>query len=286
MGKVKAGVGKVNITPPIGVELCGQGVYLGRKSTGIHDELYSKVLVLDNGLERIALVANDLIAVSIDLTESIRVLVEKKTGIKKSNIMVCATHTHNAPAACFMRGWGEIDKDYLSKLPGWISDAAQTAANNLREAKIGFGKGLLPNISRNRVRENGPIDPEVSVMQVNDNSENMIVVLVNFAAHPDIMASTDNKLISTCVPFYAVKMIEKNLACPVLYTTGAAGDVGSIYPWGGAEKLEEVGVALGEEVFNTLRNIELIENINISVRSKLVKLPVVVPDVGNFESIL
>src|SRR5256885_1806 len=48
MGKFRAGAAKVDMTPPIGVELCGYGAFLGRRSTAVHDPLYCRALVLEN----------------------------------------------------------------------------------------------------------------------------------------------------------------------------------------------------------------------------------------------
>jgi hypothetical protein len=51
---LKAGVAKVDITPPVGVPLWG---YELRDSTGTLDPLYARVLVLEAGEKRLALVA-------------------------------------------------------------------------------------------------------------------------------------------------------------------------------------------------------------------------------------
>ncbi len=54
---LKAGVAKVDITPPVGVPLWG---YELRASTGTLDPLYARVLVLEVGDKRLALVTLDL----------------------------------------------------------------------------------------------------------------------------------------------------------------------------------------------------------------------------------
>ena len=63
-GRLTAGVAAVDITPPVGTPLGGYGARHGRPSTGVHDRLYAKALVLDNRSERIAIVTCDLIGVS------------------------------------------------------------------------------------------------------------------------------------------------------------------------------------------------------------------------------
>lgn len=52
MKSLKAGVGKSDITPEVGVELAGYGPFLERKSTGIHDPLFWKALLLESQKEK------------------------------------------------------------------------------------------------------------------------------------------------------------------------------------------------------------------------------------------
>src|SRR5690554_402143 len=59
MGKLLAAVKSINITPPLGITLTG---YQERDkgAAGIKDELFAKVLVLDDGQEKLVLVCTDL----------------------------------------------------------------------------------------------------------------------------------------------------------------------------------------------------------------------------------
>jgi hypothetical protein len=38
----RAGFAKITITPPLGVELAGYGVYLKRGATEVHDDLFAR----------------------------------------------------------------------------------------------------------------------------------------------------------------------------------------------------------------------------------------------------
>jgi len=59
--KVRAGVARANITPGVGVDLCG---FAGRGvSVGVLDDLYATALVLDDGRRRVAILHLDLIGV-------------------------------------------------------------------------------------------------------------------------------------------------------------------------------------------------------------------------------
>jgi len=94
--QLRAGAAKVNITPPVGIPLSG---YTARKdvSQGIHDELYAKALVLDNGERILAIITTGLLGFYEDFVDKIRGLIKERTGIDKDDILVSATHTHSAP---------------------------------------------------------------------------------------------------------------------------------------------------------------------------------------------
>ena len=55
---IRAGISEVNITPPVGVSMCG---FAGRggPSAAIHDELFARALVLDSGETQVAIVGAD-----------------------------------------------------------------------------------------------------------------------------------------------------------------------------------------------------------------------------------
>ena len=57
---LRAGIVKVDITPDKPVKMSG---YAGRKelSTGVHDQLYARIVAFESGTERLVLVSTDLI---------------------------------------------------------------------------------------------------------------------------------------------------------------------------------------------------------------------------------
>ena len=77
---IRAGISEVNITPPVGVSMCGFAARKG-PSEAIHDELFARALVLDNGETQVAIVGADVISFAPDLVNRIRGLVEQAVGI-------------------------------------------------------------------------------------------------------------------------------------------------------------------------------------------------------------
>ena len=85
------------------------GYYSLRGSDGVHDDLFAKSLVLDDGEKRVAIVSLDLISTSRPLVEESRAAIEKKTGIPASHVLICATHSHTGPTlANANRRWNDF----------------------------------------------------------------------------------------------------------------------------------------------------------------------------------
>ncbi len=280
---IKAGVAKVDITPPVGVELCGYGLYLKRRSTYIRDRLYSKALVLSDDVRRVAIVANDLIGVNKETTEAVRKMVTRETGIPGDHILLTCTHTHHGPATVPLYGCGEIDYDYLNLLPKYIAGAVKMANANLRDAKIGAGKGRLDNISRNRVEKGGPIDPEVGVIRVDDIQDKPLALLINFSCHPVVMPV--NTLISSDFPGRATSIVETvKKGVTGMFLQGACGDINPVLTH--TENLEQPGVSLAAEALRVGEQIQTTGEARIAAKTMKVKLPLSVPTAEEVKKVL
>src|SRR6266508_3884810 len=61
---LRVGMASVDITPPVGTPLGGYAARRGAPSTGVHDPITARALVLDDGAGPVAIVATDLIGTS------------------------------------------------------------------------------------------------------------------------------------------------------------------------------------------------------------------------------
>ncbi len=110
---IRAGAAQVVITPPVGVALAGY--FTPRKSIGVHDDLYARALVLENGESCIALVSCDLKSIKAATVREIRRGVEAECGIAPEQVMVCCSHTHTGPYPCRSSADIPIPRDASSR---------------------------------------------------------------------------------------------------------------------------------------------------------------------------
>ena len=121
MNRIDVGFGSNLVTPGLGVYMAGY--FEKRRSTAMHDELYARAMVFDDGATRGALLCCDLITVPAEEVAKIREIVEARTGIPGKNVMVCGTHTHTGPNT--RRGSLEEDDPTIEWLDGMPARAAE-----------------------------------------------------------------------------------------------------------------------------------------------------------------
>jgi hypothetical protein len=271
---LRAGVARVEITPPVGVDLWG---YAARKSpaTGTLDPLMARVLVLEAGEKRLALVVLDLGRTFGPASlERLRETARKNNGI--SYTLVQATHTHSGPVI--------LDEYPNNAVPAWetealarISKAIDDAARTLVDARLGTGRGSA-YIGYNRIRVNAdgtvtmlwrnptrvataPVDPTVSVVRVDAADGKPLAILVNYSCHP-VVFGADNLEYSADFPGAMARTVEVTLGgAPIcFFLQGACGDI-NVYDAttpvqeDAVGKRDWAGLRLGEEASRVAKSI-------------------------------
>jgi len=240
-GPLKAGVARVDITPPLGLTMYGYG---GRKAgaTGVRDPLMARVLVLEAGETRIAMVGLDLGEPPAPAwVKRLRENASKSSGI--SYVLVTATHTHSGPdirpafPAATPPDW---ESDALAKIGRAIDEAHQHAV----EARIGTGYGSVL-IGHNRLRlepdgsitwfernntmaPSSPVDPVVSVLRLDTTEGKPLAILLNYACHP-VVFGPDNLQYSADFPGVTEAVIERELGGQAMFLQGGDGDINPFY---------------------------------------------------------
>jgi hypothetical protein len=280
--QLKAGYASVNITPPLGLEISGFSFGPSRE---VLDDLYANVLILESGDERTVIITTDLIGFDFEYVNRVRKSIKNELNVNGDRILLSASHTHCSPATYFLRKWGDIDEDYMHCLEKKLVGATVWASRNLEKAKIGFGRGSVNTISNNRVyrwkyQEDRSIDPEVGVIRIDDEAGHMKAILMNFSCHPTSLHSYGN-VISADYPGFARRTIERVKGdIFVAFTQGAGGDITpDPYEYlyhGTPENLifsERNGTILGCEVLKIAEQIKTKSEVDLSVKTRSVKLP-------------
>jgi hypothetical protein len=270
----RAASAKTDITPSESRELWGYSDRSG-PATGKRDPLFAKVLLLDDGPHRLALVTLDLgRTFGVDSMNFVRDRVRKSAKVEQ--VFFFASHTHSAPA---------IDESYpAGKRPEWESTALERivaaierAAGRLQPASIGTGEGeVFIGHNRRLIEPDGhvkmlwrnatktpthPVDPRVGVIRVDGRGGRVLAVVVNYACHP-VIFGPDNLKYSADYPSATAQVVEQAFGegAVSLFLQGAAGNINPYFDKmrldEDAEKLmKETGRKLGEEALRVARSI-------------------------------
>ena len=189
-------------------------------------------------------------------------------------MILCASHTHSGPLWSY----------YRDQLVTPIAKAVAMAVRDLAPCRLGTSKGKAEGVNEcRRVIKNGkawnrwqlnsseaetyqaegPADPEFDVLAVIGEGGRYRAIVYNFACHA---ASNRDHTVSADYPGDVQEYVRKHLGydVPVLFLTGACGDVNPVYRVSNGL----LGETLGGEIMQCLGRLEPITKPLLSIESR------------------
>lgn len=238
ISNLKAGVAKVDITPPDAATTKIVGHV--REVTGVRDPLRAGVLILDDGETKAAIVTLDTIGAWDDMVKDARARIEKETGVPSANILIAASHNHSGPGYIENMRWA-------GSLINQLGAAAKEAAANMKTTSIGYGEDRISfGINRRKTYDgravvslnpDGPNDPRVKMLRFDDgHTLTPLAVIMHAVCHPCFFTWGDKgsppypkgyPKITADYPGEAQTFVEMTYAqkTSALFMQGCAGDI-------------------------------------------------------------
>ncbi|MBM3859498.1 MAG: hypothetical protein FJ395_07610 [Verrucomicrobia bacterium] len=209
-----AGAATSNITPWLGDGLVGNfGTPPPAKH--VHDELYARCFVLDDGATRIALVVADNIYISREVLDDAKRQITEATGITGERILISGTHTHSSVSARWKNPLQPEKEftEYQRFVAHRISDGVRCAVNNLQPARVAWGTvdvpgqvfcrrwlmkpgtelfnpfgepeqaKMNPGDSPNLLKPASPVDPQIGFLALQTLDGRPLGLLANYSLH-------------------------------------------------------------------------------------------------------
>jgi len=280
---LRAGAARVDITPAPDAALPMSG-YANRTQgfKGIHDPIYVRAIVVDDGATQAAIVAWELIFVPDAVWADVSPRIAAETGIRPENVILAAVHDHGAPS---------VMGDYAKKVEAAAIEAIRLAKSRLQPARFGYGAGTAyVNVNRRELtpargwwlgyNENGGSDKVVHVLRFEDLTGKPIAFLINYAVHVVVMGP-DNYQITGDLAGATSRFVErhyagtdqvrgdagwrmrlrpeeKNSDVVAVWTSGAAGDQNPISMMNGEDfgMVDALGKILGEAALRAAAGIK------------------------------
>jgi hypothetical protein len=220
---LSAGFGSADITPDVKgktpVWIAGYG--MNRRATGVHDPLFARAIVVDDGQKKVALCAVDVVGLQYPTVQEIR---EKLNGF--DYVLVASTHNHEGPDTVGI--WGPtpfksgVDPAYMDKLVAATVEAIEKADASKAPVTASYGTAADERLLRDS-REPYVKDDVLRVVRFDKaGTKQPACLLVNWTCHPEALASRNTE-IKADFPYYTIRDLEKQYGCPVLYVSGAVG---------------------------------------------------------------
>lgn len=280
------------------------GFHGNRPAQGVHDDLWTRVMVIDDGQTRLAVAVLDAIGFLHDDVLDVRERIPESAGIDYT--VICSTHDHEAPDLIGI--WGKtpfvsgVNSEYLEFVKHQTAAAIARAAGRLRVAKLRFVQDMeAARAWVHDTRRPIVLDPGIRVMQAVDaETDTTLGVFISWANHPETLWS-HNLQISSDFPHYVRYFVEKGiyhgerlvqpgLGGVAVYANGAIGGLmttspefaipdafsDTSYTEPSFAKARAQGLHLARVVLQMLDRPEVVEirQAGISLRAKSFHLPV------------
>jgi Neutral/alkaline non-lysosomal ceramidase, N-terminal len=309
-GPLRVGASRIEITPPPDAALPMAG-YASRTQgfRGIHDPLFVRALVLDDGATEVALVAWESLYVPEQVWAETSQQIAKDTGIRPEHVLLSAVHDHGAPTLAPAEPTA-AQRAYRTTVQHAAVDAVRRAKAQLQPARFGIGRApAYVNINRREFsagrgwwlgfNEDGVSDKTVTVLRFEDLTGKPIALWINYAVHAVVMGP-DNYQITGDIAGATSRFVEQHYlgndrprsdggmrlrlrpeekaagdGVVAVWTSGAAGDQNPVSMASGEDftLVDALGKVLGEASVRAAANVKMTTEASLRGAQKVVTCP-------------
>jgi hypothetical protein len=268
---LKAGAAAVKITPALDRTVFIAGYNNNRIADSVHDDLWARALVLDDGTTRMAVVSCDLIGISNHRVRKMRARIKAVPG---ENVLIAATHVHSGPDTLGL--WGKsqlstgLDPVYMEKLEENVAAAVEKAAAELQPVTLSAAAGTVPDGFVHNSRE-AIQDKVLTALRFASGAGKTVATLVNYGGHPEV---NKTKALTSDFVGPVRDAVEKELGGVAIFLNGALGGMVtpkiSAHTW---EEMQRVGEGVGRSAVEITGRARPVTVEKIALRRKEVTLP-------------
>ncbi len=249
--ELSVGAAKQELRLPAKIPLAGYSRRHGKPSTGVHDPVSVRALVLRDQDTTVALVSVDLLIIDERLYAAVQQRLRQTHPALE--LLLAATHTHSGPGAygqTFLEkiSMGQYDQAVFDELVRRISAAVAEAVSRMEPVTalrmvVTTTQGLVAN----RMQEDGVVDPELIVVSLEGRAHRPLALVANFSAHPTTLGA-GNRQLSADYPGVLVRELERRHPGAVsLFFVGAVGDQAPVKHGEQFERAEWLGSQLAQQ---------------------------------------
>ncbi len=277
-----------------------------RPAQAVHDDLWARAIVFDQGSTRVALVEVDLVGFFRPDVLAARAKVDA-LGLDVDHVIVASTHVHEGPDTMGLWGPSEVqsgvDPDYIDTVTDAVAAAVQAAVADLRtvdhmvagqvDVSTYSDKGVYNVITD--LRDPMVIDEQMGGAAFYDGGGDVIASLAHFGEHPESMAD-ENLDITSDFANTLRQTLESGstwdttsrpgLGGTAIFVNGAVGGMmtglrvdvedpdGNIWDAYTHERTAAMGTLLGEMALDAIEGGASTADPTLSLSAQTIRLPV------------
>ncbi|HQR08645.1 MAG TPA: neutral/alkaline non-lysosomal ceramidase N-terminal domain-containing protein [Gemmatales bacterium] len=228
-----AGVARVDLTPPISMKasLGGYGARMSKPAEGVHDRVWLKCVVLNDGTKRLAIVTADSLCFPYPIRQAVMAKL-KENNVNVDEVLILPSHTHTSfdlfalhPKNIYrIPQIGIYQQAAFDHVVAKLVEVITVANLDIIPVKVGTGRIQLEGWNRNR-RGNRIADPDFTLTRIDATDGKPVAVIVWWTAHPTFLGPKD-MVFSGDWPGALQRSLESLIGqgVTVLYANGAQGD--------------------------------------------------------------
>lgn len=277
-GSLKAGAAAVTVSSAQGASLAGyiqRWLIWGKRSpvafwfkpsTGQHDPIRSKALVLETEGRKITLVSVDLVGVFPRIRDEVLKQISD-LGINDDDLFIVATHTHSGPGGFVeFRFWellavDRFQPEFFKNLVNGIVKSIRDAHDSRRPARMATEQIAIDGVTMNR-RGSYMDKPVLTLSKVETTKGETIANLLNFPIHGTLLGPSNTEL-SADVPGALEHAIEKKVGGVALFMSGAAGDVAPAAKTEDFQGLDAIAESFASQVLPHYKQMRATESVPV-----------------------
>ena len=290
MKKLKVGIGRRVITPPMGHML--QGYTPARPALSVYDDVNITAFAFETDGVRSILFSAEVCNIKVEIVDMIKQALEKATGVLWGNMIIACTHTHSGPHMSWGVEENPTDNYVVNVFIPRAIEAAREALANLRPAQMGVGTAWSDvAVNRRQIKEEtgtvmlgqnpyGSWDPTMTVVAFREPDGTPIGNLIHYGCHNTASARTDE--VTRDWAGVMVDRLEELSGGITAFVNGCGGDCGPRLPngktTGNLKMAQELGGKAAIDAVKAYNSIQVWEDAPMRVLATKIVLPL--QDVG------
>lgn len=273
--QIMVGIGKSDITPPIGTPSAGYQARKGAAMIGVHDPLLATAVFINNGEKEVLFCGVDSMGFTYEMVQKLIKKAKLHPTLKHAEIFVMSSHTHSGGGAFLnipligeaLAGKYDplMEEFYIEK----TIEAMLHASLHKVPSKIGIGYGKAKlNKYRGLAYPKGVIpSDEIAVIKITQPQGTPVSCLFNYPIHPTVLPAENMEFSSDFVG-YARDYLYAYLGHTLqpIFANGAQGDINPlILKDDRFEAAKELGEKLAEETLVTWNKTSTHDQIDIQI---------------------